>query len=191
MCVCVCVCVSLLVVSDSARPWSVAHQGPLPTEFSRQEHWSELSFPSLGNLPDPGIEPGSPALQVDFYHLSHHIYVSCQITLSSVEVLMFYFQLSLMAQRLKHLPGMRETWLRSLVQEDPLKKEMATHSSTLAWNECQGGRSLVGYSPWGRKESDRTEQLYFHFPEYHYLLLKEFILLVDFPGDPVVKNLYG
>ena len=38
-----------------------------------------------------------------------------------------------MAQRLKCLPAMRETWVRSLGQEDPLEKEMATHSSTLAW----------------------------------------------------------
>ena len=38
-----------------------------------------------------------------------------------------------MAQRLKRLPGMQETWVRSLGQEDPLEKEMATHSSTLAW----------------------------------------------------------
>ena len=40
---------------------------------------------------------------------------------------------SLVAQRLKHLPGMRETPVRSLGREDPLKKEMATHSSSLAW----------------------------------------------------------
>ena len=40
---------------------------------------------------------------------------------------------SLLAQRLKHLPAMWETWVRSLGQEDPLEKEMATHSSTLAW----------------------------------------------------------
>ena len=40
---------------------------------------------------------------------------------------------SLVAQRLKHLPGMGETWVRSLGREDPLEKEMATHSSTLAW----------------------------------------------------------
>ena len=40
---------------------------------------------------------------------------------------------SLVAQRLKRLPAMRETWVRSLGQEDPLEKEMATHSSTLAW----------------------------------------------------------
>ena len=37
------------------------------------------------------------------------------------------------AQRVKHLPAMQETWVRSLGQEDPLEKEMATHSSTLAW----------------------------------------------------------
>ena len=40
---------------------------------------------------------------------------------------------SLVAQRVKHLPAMQETWVRFLGQEDPLEKEMATHSSTLAW----------------------------------------------------------
>ena len=43
------------------------------------------------------------------------------------------FEASLVAQRVKHLPAMRETWVRSLGWEDPLEKEMATHSSTLAW----------------------------------------------------------
>ena len=41
---------------------------------------------------------------------------------------------SLVLQRLKHLPAMRETWVRSLGQEDPLEKEMATHSSVLTWS---------------------------------------------------------
>ena len=45
-------------------PWTVAYQGPLSMGFSRQEYWSGLPFPSLGDLPKPGIEPGSPALQV-------------------------------------------------------------------------------------------------------------------------------
>ena len=48
-----------------ATPWTVAYQAPLSMEFSRQEYWSGLSFPSPGDLPDPGIEPGSPALQAD------------------------------------------------------------------------------------------------------------------------------
>ena len=42
-------------------PWAAARQAPLSMEFSRQEQWSELPFPPLGDLPDPGIEPTSPA----------------------------------------------------------------------------------------------------------------------------------
>ena len=48
-----------------ATPWTVAYQAPLSKGFSRQEYWSCLPFPSPGDLPDPGIEPGSPALQAD------------------------------------------------------------------------------------------------------------------------------
>ena len=46
-------------------PWTVAHQAPLSMGFSRQEYWSGLPFPSPGDLPNPGIKPGSPALQAD------------------------------------------------------------------------------------------------------------------------------
>ena len=53
------------VVSNSASPWTVAHQAPLSMGFSRQEYWSGLPFPSPEDLPDPGIEPGSPALQAN------------------------------------------------------------------------------------------------------------------------------
>ena len=45
--------------------WTVAYQAPPSMEFSRQEYWSGLSIPSAGDLPNPGIEPGSPALQAD------------------------------------------------------------------------------------------------------------------------------
>ena len=48
-----------------ATPWTVAYQAPPSMEFSRQEYWSGLPFPSPGDLPNPGIEPGSPALQAD------------------------------------------------------------------------------------------------------------------------------
>ena len=48
-----------------ATPRTVAHQAPLPMGFSRQEYWSELPFPSAGDLTDPGIKPGSSALQLD------------------------------------------------------------------------------------------------------------------------------
>ena len=48
-----------------ATLWTVAFQAPLSMGFSRQESWSGLPFPSPGDLPDPGIEPRSPALQAD------------------------------------------------------------------------------------------------------------------------------
>ena len=48
-----------------ATQWTVAHQGPLSMGFSSQEYWSGLPFPFPGDLPDPGIEPRSPALQAD------------------------------------------------------------------------------------------------------------------------------
>ena len=44
-----------------ATPWAVVHQTPLSMEFSRQEYWSGLPCPSLGDLPHPGIKPPSPA----------------------------------------------------------------------------------------------------------------------------------
>ena len=56
---------SLSRVQPFATPRTVAYKAPLSVEFSRQEYWSGLSFPSPGDLPDPGIEPGSPALQAD------------------------------------------------------------------------------------------------------------------------------
>ena len=45
--------------------WTAAHQTPLSMEFSRQDYWSGLPFPTPGYLPNPGIEPRSPALQAD------------------------------------------------------------------------------------------------------------------------------
>ena len=55
-------CVSSSVVSNSATPWTIAHQTPLSTGFSRQEYWNGLPCPPPGDLPNPGIEPRSPAL---------------------------------------------------------------------------------------------------------------------------------
>ena len=52
-------------------PWTVAHQAPLSMGFSRQEHWSGLPFPPPGDLPDVGMEPTSPASQVNSSLLSH------------------------------------------------------------------------------------------------------------------------
>ena len=88
-----------------------------------------MSCPPPGDLPDPGIESAtlvSPALAGSFFTTGA----------------------SLVAQRLKRLPAMPETWVRSLGQEDPLEKEMATHSSILAWRtpwiEEPGGLQPTG-----------------------------------------------
>ena len=56
---------SLSCVWFFAIPWTVAYQAPLSMGFSRQEYWSGLPLPSPGDLPDPGMKPGSPALQAD------------------------------------------------------------------------------------------------------------------------------
>ena len=67
-----------------------------------------------------------------------------------------YSWASLVAQLVKNLLAMQETWVQSLVWKDPLEKGKATHSSILAWR-----------SPWGRKELDMTERLslsFFTFP---------------------------
>ena len=53
------------IVQLFATPWTIAHQAPPSMEFSRQESWSGLPFPSPGDLPDPGIEPRSPELLAD------------------------------------------------------------------------------------------------------------------------------
>ena len=91
-------------------------------EFSRQEYWSSLPSSSPGDLPDPGTEPGSPALQAD--------------SLPSEppgKLIYTYYCANLVAQMVKNPPSMKETQVKSLGQEDPLEKEMATHSSILAW----------------------------------------------------------
>ena len=62
VCACLFICVWLFVT-----PWTSACQAPLSVEFSRQEYWRGLPFPSPGDLPDPGIKPTSPALAGGFF----------------------------------------------------------------------------------------------------------------------------
>ena len=102
-------------------------------EFSRQEYWSRLPFPTPVDLPNPGIQPaslGSPALAGGFFitespgntsYIGHCYFES----LTSDWI-------SLVAQMAKRLPTMRETQVQSLGREDHLEKEMATHSSVLS-----------------------------------------------------------
>ena len=78
----------------------------------------------------------------------YSIYFSQQLCELDVSICILGFPGTLVAQRVKHLPAMQETWVRSLSQEDPLVKEMATHSSILAWRipwtEEPGGLQSTG-----------------------------------------------
>ena len=129
-------------------------------EFSRQEYWSGWPFPSPGDLPNPGIKPRSCALQAGSLPseppgkpLNKNKMMNWEIQICSLRReagLSFYRVFNklthlnlgenrefpgkpLVAQTVKRLPTMQETWVQSLGREDPLEKEMATHSSILAW----------------------------------------------------------
>ena len=72
-----------------------------------------------------------------------------------------YLWTSLVAQMVKNLPAMKETWIQSLGWEDPMEEGMPSHPLFLP-GEFHGQRSLAGYSPWGHKESNMTEWLRTH-----------------------------
>ena len=76
---------------------------------------------------------------------------------------------------------MQETWVQHLGQEDPLEKGTATHSSILAWR-IHGQRNLVGYSLWGHKEMNMTEQLVLFLISIHF---KD---TFDYKDDFKIKN---
>ena len=107
---------------------------------------------------------------------------------------------NLVAQRLKHLPAMRETRLRTLGHKDPLEKWQPT--PVFLPGESHGGRSLIGYSPWGSRRvgHDWTTLLSFSFfyPHVHWctkiiLYLWKPLMKVakrGFPGYPMVKTLH-
>ena len=158
----------------------------------RSSSWHSESFSCrLWDLvPWAGIEPWPTSLEVG--SLSHwttrkvpvHVFNSFNICFSSLfgwallsEVLIVWTRvISLVAQRLKRLPAMRETGVRSQGWEDPLEKKMATGSSILAWRipwtEEPGGLQSTGLQRVGT-----TERLHFHLQyKIMILVLKEFII---------------
>ena len=134
--------------------WTVATMG-----FSRQEYWSVLPFPSPGDLPDSGMELGSPDLQADSLpseppgnpHLHVDIYTKLGIGSSEVKAS------ACNAGDLGLIPGLGRSPGEG--NDSPLQYSFLP-------GESHGRRSLVGYSPRGHKESDTTERLHFHFQEY-------------------------
>ena len=125
-------------------PRTVANQLPPSMGFSSQEYWSELPFPSSGDLPNPGVEPESPTQQADALLSDPSGKRRPLVKEKRVKEKRVIYDLtenikqgrqgqgaSLVVHIIKSLSAMWET--RSLGQEEPLKKEMATHSSTLSW----------------------------------------------------------
>ena len=105
-------------------------------DFSRQEYWSGLPFPSPEHLSDPGIEPRSLALQADSLPSEPtRSEVDCQgnSPIVFVDVDTSPNRTCQVAQWVKKLPAMQETQIQSLGWEDPLEQSMAAHSSILAW----------------------------------------------------------
>ena len=106
-----------------------------------EEYWSWLPFPPPGDLPDPGIKPTSPALQTDSF--------PSEVARRQPKCLLY------------GLPWWLSGKVQSLGREDPLEKEMATHSSTLPWKIPWTEEPGRLYCSRGRKESDTTERLEF------------------------------
>ena len=129
-------------MSDSfATPWTVDGQTTLSVGLPKQEYWSRLPFPLSGDLSNPGIKLASPALQADSLLLSHqgspfHNILIMQNKLHGLFVCTYNLYC-------------RRKW-----QPTPV----------LLPGKSNGWKSLVGYSPWGHKESDTTERLHsLHF----------------------------
>ena len=135
------------------------HQAPLSTGFSRQKYWSGLSFPSPGNLPNPETEHRSLALQTDALpseppgksKIHSHLYIKyINIKYTHIHTHAYIFWPFCEA-------------CRSLVSKLGIKPWPRKWQPTpvLLSGKFHGWRNLVGYSPWGHKESDTTEQLQF------------------------------
>ena len=143
-----------------ATPWIVAYQAPQSMEFFRQDYWSGLPFPSPGNLPDPGIEPGSPALQADALP-------------SEPPGSPFIGRAKAKTETPIPWPLDVKNWL---IGKDPdagkdwgQKEKRGTEDEMVGWHhqpnghefeqtprERAGQRSLACCNPWGYKESDTT-----------------------------------
>ena len=154
---------SLSCVQLFCDPVTTACQAPLSIEFPRQEYWSGFPFLPPRDLPDPGIEPMSPALAGSFFTTepqgkplpctqAHSINGSL-VRLSNDTVINACLSVCLQCGR----PGFNP-WVGKI----PWRRKWQS-TPVLLPGKSHGRRSLVGYSPWGCKESDTTERLHFHF----------------------------
>ena len=128
--------------------------------------WVGLPLPSPGDLLDSGIKPPPPALQVDSFTAespekpTHAWKIRPPTHTHTHEILLSHYKNEgfPVAQTVKSLPAMRETQVQSLGWEDPPWRMNWQPTPVFLTGGFHGQRSLVGYSPWNRKESETTEQ---------------------------------
>ena len=131
---------------ENKRDWLTGFQTWQEISFQRQENQSTTDFSSA--TLDTRRRWENVCLVIQGKHCDPRI-LHCSV------------KYSIVAQMVSNPPATWKTWVRSLSREDPLEKGMATHSNILP-RESHGQRNLEGYSAWGHKESDRTEQLSTH-----------------------------
>ena len=168
-----CCCFHLSVVSNSfATLWTVTHHASLSMEFSRQEYWNGLPFPSLKDLPDLGIEPVSPALASRFFtpeppgkskykciNIQTYIHIYICILGGCLRRDLHALLEKELSNFSPRVPAAPCTWSDPSVTSFGSPTQQPT--PVLLPGKSHGWRSLAGYSPWGRKESDMTERLHF------------------------------
>ena len=126
-------------------PWAVTHQVPLSMRLRRQEYWSGLPFPLPGYLPNPGMEPLSPALQVDSLPLSHQ-------TIHSLNKVIGDWKL-----RSQRVTSIWKYWWSFYFGDSCNWRSKWQPTPVLLPGESQGRGSLVGCHLWGPTELEVTE----------------------------------
>ena len=164
------VCQLLSCVRLYVTLWTVTCQAPVSMGFSRQEYWSGQPLPSLGKLPMQGLNLGLPHCKQTLNHLSHKGNFD---DMDERRTWMY------MEERCKNRYCLRSFGLPWWLSGKESTCQCRRHKfdpwvGKVPWRrkwqptpvflpgKSHGRRSLVGYSPWGRKESDTTKQLHFH-----------------------------
>ena len=128
---------SLSLVQLLATPWTVAYQPPLSMGLSKQEYWSELPFPSPGDLPNPGIKPGSPALQTDAlpFEPLHLLFTWGQTMVEVMKIMVTSLKTSYACTATVHFPTLQQATIDPHLHQRLLDTHRQIWNSLL-WGHC-------------------------------------------------------
>ena len=159
--------ISSSVIPFSSCPESLPASGSFPMSQLFASGGQSTGFSVSASVLPMNTQDWSPLGWTGWISLQSYVLEVLNL-ISSFPKYRKHWRDSLVVQMVKKLPAMQETWVWSLGQDDPREKEMAIHSSILAWR-IPWTESLVGYSPWGLKESDTTEwRTHKHIPKKHW-----------------------